>query len=238
MSVATASYITAAFTLMLLAGCGDGTRGSEYFPLMPGAEWQYRVQRVTMDGASQLRYLIRVGVPMPNEPTDQRTRVTFDGQRLIYKLKDEGIYRIDMQRAPGPAPTQNVQQQMVMPANLSLKQQWQDLSVTAVLETKRPPFESMFRLQAPIEMHYRIASLHADVTTPAGVFNNCLLINGSGSAESDLGNGIGHATIEVTNTEWYAPNVGLVRMERHERTSAPALKSGTVVMELDKWSPP
>lgn len=238
MPVATASRVTAAFALILLAGCRDSTLGSEYFPLTPGNAWQYRIERITMDGAHQLRSLIKVGAPTPGEPADLRSVVTLDGQRSLYKVTDDGIYRIGLQPAHGPASAEDAQQQMVIPAKLALDQQWQDRSVTAVLETRQPPFESMYRAQVSVEMHYRVASLDADVTTPAGVFNNCLLISGRGTAESDLGNGIGSTRIEVNNTEWYAPHVGLVRMERHERTDAPALKAGAVVMELDNWSHP
>lgn len=234
----TASRIAVAIVLPALAGCEDSTRSDDYFPLTPGSQWQYHIERTTMDGTGQQRYLIKVETPSPDTSADLRSRVTFDGQRFQYKLTDEGIYRIGVQRARESALAEDTQPQMVLPSKIVLDEQWRGRSMTAVLETRRPPFESMFRAQVPVEMHYRVASLDADVTTPAGEFNNCLLVSGRGTAEADLGNGIGQATIEVTSSEWFAPNVGLVRMDHHETSSAPALRAGAMVMKLDNWSHP
>ena len=234
----TASRIAVAIALPALAGCGDSTRSTDYFPLTPGSQWQYRIERTTMDGTGQLRYLIKVEVPTPDSSADLRSRVTFDGQRFQYKLADEGIYRIGVQRVQQPTLAADSQPQMVLPSKLVLDEQWRGLSMTAVLETRRPPFESMFRAQVPVEMHYRVTSLDSDVTTPAGDFKNCLLVTGQGSAETDLGNGIGQTRITVTSSEWFAPNVGLVRMDHHETSSAPALRAGAMIMKLDNWSHP
>lgn len=238
MTVLSASRLAAALVLLTLATCGDSPRGGAYFPLTPGAQWQYRIGRTTMDGVAQLRDLIKIDALTPGEPADLRSSVTFDGQRFTYQVTNEGIYRVGVQHAHGSTLAEDTQRQLVMPAKPALDQQWHRRSVTAVLETQRPPFESLFRVQVPVEMHYRVASLHAAVTTPAGDFNNCLLVRARGTAAADFGNGIGPSSIEVTRAEWYAPNVGLVRMEHHERTSAPALAAGAIVMELDHWSHP
>ena len=67
-----------------------------------------------------------------------------------------------------------------------------------------------------------------------------MLIEGEGESQTDadLGNGVGQTRINVSTREWYAPGVGLVRMERNEQTSAQALRAGSLVMELDAWSQP
>ena len=238
MFMSTASRIAAVLALLTLAGCGDRNDGSDYFPLTPGSQWQYRVERTTMDGVRQLRYFIEVSPPAPDQPAELRSRVTLDGQRFLYKLTDEGIYRLGVQRRRGEPLAEDTQRQMVMPAKLTLDQQWQARGPTTVLESSAPPWESLFRVQVPVDMHYRVASLDADITTPAGDFEHCLLVSGRGTADADFGNGIGAASIEVSSHEWYAPNIGLVRMEHHERTSAKALSAGAVVMELDNWSHP
>ena len=134
----TASRIAVAIALPALAGCGDSTRSSDYFPLTPGSQWQYRIERTTMDGTGQLRYLIKVEVPTPDSSADLRSRVTFDGQRFQYKLADEGIYRIGVQRVQQPTLAADSQPQMVLPSKLVLDEQWRGLSMTAVLETNEP----------------------------------------------------------------------------------------------------
>ena len=67
-------------------------------------------------------------------------------------------------------------------------------------------------------------------------FDDCLLVTGRGQAQADVGNYIGRTMVEIEVREWYAEDVGLVRMERDEKTGAAALSAGRLVMELDTWS--
>ena len=221
-----------------LESCGNGGHNGDFFPLVPGSQWQYRVERTTMDGTRQLRHAISVGTPGSNEPADVRTRVTLDGQRYLYKVADDGIYRIGVQRRHGQRLAEDDQQQLVMPAKPTLSQHWQGRSPTTLLESSAPPWETLFRVQVPVVMRYRVAAIDAEITTAAGEFDHCVVIEGAGSADADLGNGVGPASIAVTSREWYAPSVGLVRMERDEKSSAKPLSAGALVMELDEWSQP
>ena len=223
---------------IMLCGCERARPEQNYFPLTAGLQWQYRITRTTMDGARELRYSIAVGQHAVDEPADVRTRVTLDGRRYVYRVNEAGIYRVAMQGRAGQGQADDDAQQMVMPAHLKITQQWQGRTATSVLESSAAPWESLFRVHVPLEMRYRVESLSASVDTPAGHFTRCLLVAGRGSTESELGNGIGRAKLEITSREWYAPDVGLVRMERNEQTSAKALSGGSLVMELDRWSQP
>lgn len=218
--------------VLLVQACGKGAGDGSYFPLNPGSQWQYRVERTTMDGTRQLRYALSAVGPAANEPADLRARVTLDGQRYVYRISDDGTYRIAIERRRGPRSIEDSEQQMVMPSHPALDQTWAGRSQTAVLESSAAPWETLFRVQVPIEMRFRVAALDAEVSTPAGDFARCLLVEGQGQSDSDLGNGVGPTHIEVSTREWYAPGVGLVRMERHETTNAKALSSGALVMEL------
>ncbi len=232
------SHLCLIVGVFALQACSKGGHDGGYFPLTPGSQWQYRVERTTMDGTRQLRYAISVTTPATNEPADLRTRVTLDGQRYLYRVTADGTYRVGVQRRHGQRLAEDDQQQMVMPARPSVDQQWRERSPTSVLESSAPPWESLFRAQVPLDVGYRVAALDAEITTPAGDFDHCVLIEGQGQADADLGNGVGPVRIEMTTREWYAPGVGLVRMERHEQSSAKALSAGALVMELDGWSQP
>lgn len=226
--------------LLSLQACGNGAHEGGYFPLTPGGQWQYRLERTTMDGTRQLRHALSVIEPAANEPAELRTRVTLDGQRYIYRITDDGIYRVGVQHKRGPRAADESQPQMVMPALPRLDQQWRGRSQTSLLESSAAPWETLYRVQVLLDMRYRIAALDAEVTTPAGEFEHCVLIEGEGKGhtDADLGSGVGLTPISVTTREWYAPGVGLVRMERHEQTTAKALSAGSLVMELDTWSQP
>ncbi len=222
--------------LTLLAACGQHDAGERLFPLEPGREWQYRVVRTTMDGTRELRHVVRaVDVPPGSELSGLRT--TLDGRRLRYVRTAEGLFRLGDDatggaRRAGPA---SGAPRLVLPDATAPGTTWQSPEVTSVLENTGPPWETLFRITVPVAMHYEVVRDDATIETPAGRFDNCLLIEGRGSTNADVGNYIGHAAIEIRSREWLAPGVGLVRLERDERTDATALSTGRLVMELDRW---
>ena len=219
----------------LLAGCGQSDAGHEFFPLFAGLHWQYRVERRTMDGASELRYVISALGTIGVEGPATAVRETIGGHRYYYQSDVTGVFRIGKR----PAGTQEVSyyddKQLVLPQLKEPSQHWRGITRTAVLETAGPPWEKLFRINVPVEIQYRVDSRDETVETPAGKFSGCLMVSGYGKTSTDVGNNIGHTEIEVTTKEWFAPQVGLVRMERSERTDAKFLNFGSLRMELDRF---
>ncbi|MGE0861387.1 MAG: hypothetical protein AB7P42_19895 [Gammaproteobacteria bacterium] len=222
----------------LLGGCGQGSAEGGYFPLQPGYSWQYRVLRTTMDGSRELRHALSVPERAPNAPADLHVRATLDGQRTLYRDTEDGIYRVGIERRRGPRLPEDELQQLVLPRDIEAAREWRGKSTTQLIESSAAPWESLFRVQVPVEMHYHVADRGAQVDTPAGRFTRCLRIDGAGDTRTDVGSGLGETTINVATREWYAPGVGLVRLERDETTSAKALAEGSMVMELDGWNAP
>lgn len=225
-------------TLLALVGCGDDDAATRYFPLREGFQWQYRVKRTTMDGARDLRYIIATAAParleeLGDEPA--AVRETHDGQRFYYAATSAGIERVATRRREDGRFVTVADRALILPHPLAATATWTGRSQTAVLENTGPPWETLFRISVPLAMDYRIDRLDATVETPAGTFTDCVVVSGVGKVNADVGNYIGRTDIEVTTTEWFAPDVGLVRLERTETTTASALDSGSLTMELDRW---
>ncbi len=209
MSLSNACRILACIGLWtLLGGCGSSPSPPEhaFFPLTPGSHWQYRIERTTMDG-----------------------------RRYYYVLNADGVYRIGERRRRDGAVTYHQEKRLILPHAPTLAQRWRSITTTSLLESKGPPWESLFRINVPVEVEYRIDSLTETVQTPAGRFTGCLLVSGRGTTNTDVGNTIGRTDIEVTSKEWFAPHIGLVRLERTERSTSDALNYGALRMELDRW---
>ena len=217
----------------VLAGCSGDSGPARYLPLEPGYQWHYRVVRTTMDGTSHLRHAIH---SLPVEPGTgfAGLRETLGGKRLHYVEDERGLLQPDF----GRSADSSGRERLVLPADLRAGTTWEAGDRTTVLENSGPPWETLFRINVPIELRYRVESTDARVSTPAGEFDHCLLIAGTGSTNADVGNYIGHTQIEVRTLEWYAPGVGLVRLEREESTAADALAAGALSMELDFWQSP
>jgi len=220
--------------LSTLTGCERPTPAASYFPLEPGRGWQYRVERTTMDGSTELRHAVRAVAVPPGLGIDAM-RETLSGLRYFYAIDDDGIFRIGA-RAGGPRQgAGDVSRELVLPHAVDATSTWQTWSQTTVLENTGPPWETLFRINAPVRMRYQVEATDGAITTPAGRFDGCLVIAGRGTASVDAGNYIGRTQIEIASREWFAPGVGLVRMERDEKTGADALRAGRLVMELDQW---
>ncbi|MEQ8661206.1 MAG: hypothetical protein RLW62_10345 [Gammaproteobacteria bacterium] len=212
-------------TLLAAAtGCERTPGDPHWFPLEPGRVWQYRVERTTMDGTRALRHVVH-SARVPADSGLAGLRRTLDGRRLRYVRTAQGLFRID---AHGD-------RELVLPPAPAALASWQGSSTTSVLENTGPPWETLFRINVPVALRYTVTSTDASVETPAGHFEDCLLVEGRGSASADVGNYIGRAAITVETREWFARDVGLLRLEREERTDAAALSGGRLVMELDAW---
>lgn len=220
----------------LLAGCDREADAAHYFPLEPGRSWHYRIERTTMDGQRRLRHAVHSRV-VPQGVTADALRVTLDGRPYLYAVDPQGIFRLNPPAAERAAPD-HAEPVLILPHDFATRSDWQAWSVTAVLENSGPPWETLFRITTPVHMRYRVETFDATVETPAGRFHDCLLVSGQGAANIDVGNYIGRTRVDVATREWFAPGVGLVRMERDEKTGATALSGGRLVMELDRWRGP
>jgi len=220
-------------TAALLAGCGEDSGVEHYFPLAAGMHWQYRVERITMDGAHELRHVVSTRPPSSYAGTRAAVRETPDGTRYFYRRTAAGIERVGERGADGRA--LDVAGELILPAQLEPHAAWTTATTTSVLENSGPPWESLFRLSVPMSLDYSITALAASVSTPAGRFDDCLVVRGRGRAQVDAGDYVGPTEIAIETTAWYAPGIGLVRLERDERTTASAIDHGRLVMELDHW---
>lgn len=215
-----------------LTACGQEAAES-YFPLEPGLHWHYRVMRTTMDGLAELRHAVAT---RPGDGRYSGVRETLAGTRYYYAAGDDGVFRVASASPETPHPRELARPELVLPLPPLVDAQWQGTTTTAVLENTGPPWETLFRIAVPVAMTFHIASANDTVDTPAGRFEGCVKVVGRGRTNTDVGNYIGHTGIEVATTEWYAPGVGLVRLEREERTGAEALNYGRLEMTLANWS--
>ena len=107
--------------------------------------------------------------------------------------------------------------------------------MTRLLKKTGPPQKTVFEIFAKVLMEAKIESLNEVINVPAGQFNNCMKITMTGSSFKDAGNYVGLTLVNVEQTSWYAPGVGLIKMERVETTKSDALDRGTLLIELAEY---
>ena len=89
----------------------------------------------------------------------------------------------------------------------------------------------------PVTVTYKIEDTDDTVTVTAGTFGHCLRVHGKGYlfAGRTLQEFMGIDTINIDQTEWYAPGVGLVKSVREEYTQPNEFRN-TYTRELQSYT--
>ncbi len=198
-------------------------------------KWQYDVALITRDGLSNQKYIFNnLGKgKLDGEPV--YLRYSLDGSLLYYSASEEGIYYL------GNVNTQNIDsefkkdKELIVPDKIVVGTKWEETTTTKLLQKTGPPQKTVFKIIAEVPLDVQIESLTETVDVPAGRFENCMKVSMEGFVFKDAGNYVGLTMVSVAQSNWYAPEVGLVKMERIETTERKALDKGSLLMELVKF---
>lgn len=197
--------------LALLAGCGGGS--TDYYPLVSGMTWDYQVRR-SIKGEEHLQRLVLTSLPASViEGNEYHPQLRMDDRMDLFRRAGNGIVRINEGDAAAL---------LVLPAELKPKATWQAPGQILFLEVTGA-FHATFqeRKKQMIDLEYVIEAMDDTVDVAAGSFTNCMRVKSSGSmfAGATLQEFLGIRFIQVEQTEWYAPGIGLVKRVRKESTT-------------------
>ncbi len=122
---------------------------------------------------------------------------------------------------------------VLLPDTLEVGTTWRVTSTRALAESRTfEPRDRIIARRLPVELQKQVVSFDDEVRVLAGRYEHCLLIEGQGLASVPTDRGNGSATVSVEVREWYATGVGLIKLERVERSASSFLKSGQQRWEL------
>jgi hypothetical protein len=226
--------LTLVVLALALSACGKAPE-SPYFPLNGGYVWQYRMH--------EHNRLVDRKLPLRVENVGSRTR---NGERYwlrrtsegneYWLLAQHGIERVATRTWLQTEPEDEEPRQRVLPETIAEGVEWDAKTRPFILE-RAEPFRERFTQDESktINLRMRIAALDDVVTVPAGRFEHCLRVEGQGRLYVLADARIGASEVIVTQTEWYAPGVGLVKLERSEPLSTQAIVGGEVSLELTSF---
>jgi hypothetical protein len=227
------NHIVFLFLILLSASCTNNEKS--YFPLNKGYKWQYDVALITRDGLLNQKYIFNnLGQRELNgEPVYLRQSI--DGSVSYYSATEEGTYYLGNIQNKSLPPEFQEYRQVILPKDISVGTEWEDTTITKLLKKTGPPQKTVFKIIAEVPLDVKVESLNETVTVPAGHFENCLKISMEGFVFKNAGNYVGLTMVSVEQTNWYAPGVGLVKLERLETTEKKALDKGTLLVELTNF---
>lgn len=225
--------------MTLLIGCGPK---STYFPLEKGRTWSYVMRYERPDGKTQevmqIRTLGKADYADAKGASETAyVRRTSSGTDYYLSVKPDGVYRVAKRVVVQFDPVADAKPRLVMPMgkNLRIGYSWA-METQPMLIQWQGTFAEANGSVKPFDMTYQVAALDDTIDTPAGHFTHCIRIEGEGKITIYANPASGYQEVLINQREWYAPGVGLVRLERDEPLNMDIIKGGKAVMQLVDYS--
>lgn len=222
---------------LALVGCRTELPPDDYFPLQAGVTWHYQVTEDLTDKRLERQFSVTnlgkasLAGEYANEPVYQRR--TSDGTDYYLLSDDSGIYRVAKRTLIEFEPRYEPAEVRVFPnpGDIDLGRVWSSVTRAYALHSV-----ASFAVEDPggkdIEMEYEITDVDASVTVPAGRFEHCVVVTGTAIFPLYADPRLGYQDILMTQREWYAPGVGLVKLTREEPLDLDIFKGGVIQFEL------
>ena len=217
----------------LLAACDRSPSSTEYFPLEPGLQWQYVVHEKNPVTDREQQLDIRNLKAVKREGERYVRRLASDGNEYWLSVTDSAIQRAGVRTAIDFEPRIDTHPLTVMQLPPTVGQWWEADSRPFILERVEPFRERFSQDESKrISLSTKVAALDDVVEVPAGKFERCLRLEGTGVLNVLADARIGASEVPVVHTEWYAPGVGLIKLVRTETLATEAIVGGEITMEL------
>lgn len=224
--------------LLVLVGCTPSDpESTRYFPLTKGHVWEYEVTTNLIN--SEYSYPLTIETLGTSTFKEQAyfIRRTSQGTEYYLQADDLGIKRYGKRFLVENSPQFDPTPQLVLPHPNQAKVgfTWSMSSVPYTLHRIMPNPEPPSSQGYHFNMAFSLLNLDETVSTPAGTFEHCWLVEGEAQLNVFADARKGYTDLAITQREWYAPNVGLVKLERDEPLDAEVFKGGKITMELTRF---
>ncbi len=218
---------------LLTTSCGEPD--NSYFPLAQGHDWRYRIQLKTMNGSETQKYLVSSLAPRVINSETIYIQRSLTGMEIMFRQTDTGISRVGFLVSEGEAVKEVADEQLLLPAEPAVGTEWDSTVRTQTLLKGNPDTGSSLQVQAKVPVSNRIESISERIKVPAGIFMHCIRVHTEGFTFYQGTRLIGRTLVEVDETKWYAPGVGLVKSVLMETTTSDMLSRGELIMELEAF---
>ena len=146
--------------------------------------------------------------------------VRSDGKVIEYKKEPKSLVLKDVQYLyPGlvDRPKEKLElerENIVYQMSLEKNKPWDTNDLTTLVV--KLGYDRIYRTLLPINIENKLVSLNETIKIKDKILKNCLKIQGFGQTSFFPGAPLGKIDITIKKTEWYAPDLGLVKLIREE----------------------
>ena len=211
---------------------------SNYFPLEKIKSWHYKIEIIpeVEDYIIYKKTNLSLGkkkiivneTEMPFYPILRE-----DGTILYYQVLKSGVFRNGIQFIKDQKINFEEKKRLVIPYPLEIGKKWDVESKTFLILRRYPYYD--YRATTNFKLNYEVISKNERIKTPLGTFDDCLLIKGYGSTNFIGDSEIGAIQINIISEEWYAKDVGLIKVIRTEKTDTELFGTTKMVQLLENF---
>ncbi|TXH69595.1 MAG: hypothetical protein E6Q83_09250 [Thiothrix sp.] len=221
------------FCLSLLVAC-EKPASDDYFPLNQGLRWEYQVTIEHPERLDTKQLIIETLGKTTLKEEAVSIRATSDGTDYYLAQRADGIYRLAKRTLVESEPRLDSSPRMVLPLPIAQAKgkTWSTISQPYLIERVYEGMDVMTADMLQFPMTYSVLSLDEAVEVSAGRFSHCVLVEGQTDLSLYADARTGNSIVPITTREWYAPGVGLVKLEREEPLNTDVYKGGKLTLEL------
>ena len=214
----------------LLAACAQPPT-PEYFPLNRGQSWVYQkiIERPGGGGVEQVT--IRALGAVNRGGKEVFVRRNDDGVEYALLADASGIYRVAETLDTDRETRWDAGPRYVLKAPFAVGTKWEVPTVPYLLRRPTDALRELKYSQAAL-MTYTIEKTDEVIEVGGVRYERVIRVTGVGELRlfADAVSGI--RLFPIKHTEWYAPGVGLIKLERDEVLNASFITGGKITMEL------
>jgi hypothetical protein len=219
-----------------VAACAPSPDHDAFFPLAPGHHWTYRIVTARDEAEPQsesVTLYTRGSETLNGEPAWRRHA----DSGIDYWLRSDasGIYRVARRGPLDRAPRMDEARRYVLKQPYAVGTEWQGTTTAYVMQRRNEVPRELSRVHPSLPIAWRIVAVGEQVQTPAGRFAGCVRVAGRAEIKLWVDESRTYRDVPLLSTEWYCPQVGLVRVERQESSPSKFFVGGRLVMELTAW---
>lgn len=219
--------------LLIVVSISCGKADNSYFPLETGLWRYYETQTKILDDTKTQRIFAGIAEVTEVERSQVYVHRQAPDQDTYLRVSDGWIVRLARKNRTTLVETWFTPALKTLPIQASPGETWQTLSELALIESRTFARQDKLRNRTiALDLSVKIATLNDTVVVPAGHFENCLRVESQGSVKIRTDRGNASAEVLVSQTDWYAPGIGLVRSERLETSDSPFLKPGSYTQTM------
>lgn len=218
--------------LLLSAGCD--TYSSSYFPLNVGLWRYYQTETQILDESRLQRMIAGIAERSPsNDGETYHIHRQAPDQDTYIGVKADNIMRLARRDRTTLVETWFPKPLIIMPIRPKLGDSWVIESELALIESRTFARQDKLRNRTiPVNLAVEITATDEVVKVPAGNYEKCLKLQSEGVVNVRTDRGNASAEVLVSQIDWYAQGIGLIKSVRTETSDSPFLKTGSFTQEL------